>query len=68
MRLEGTVTLGELLQIVAFVIAVFAAYNRLSIRLATLEERINIVHKWWENKISDNCPLKSECAMRQTEE
>lgn len=48
----GTITAGELLQVLSFLIAVFAAYNRISIKLAQLETKIQPIYDWWQDSIN----------------
>lgn len=40
MKVEWTITAGELLQIVSFLMAVFAAYNRISLEIRELSTKL----------------------------
>lgn len=43
MTFDGTIALGQVLQIVVFVVALTAAYFKLDKRLAVLETKINLL-------------------------
>lgn len=57
-HLEGTITAGEMIQVVSFLVAAFAVYNRLSIKIAKLETNLQTLYDWWQNRIECN---KNDC-------
>lgn len=50
MEMKWTVTAGELLQILSFLFAVFAAYNRISLQIRSLETKLEPL---WAQYVSD---------------
>ena len=53
MEFQGTVTLGEVLQIVSFLIAVFAAYNRITNQITKIETTIKPIYDWWRANVNE---------------
>lgn len=51
MHFDGTITAGELLQIISFLLAVFAAYNRITIKISILETKLTTIYDWWEDEV-----------------
>ena len=47
-----TITTGELLQVVSFLIAVFAAYNRISMKLAQIETKLDPLWKQYTGQFN----------------
>ena len=68
MELKWTITAGELLQIVSFVVAIFAIYNRLSIEIAEIKTELGHVKKWWETCSNGDCPLARQVQVLSKEQ
>lgn len=51
MKMEWSITAGELLQVVSFLIAAFALYNRLTEKIVRVETKVNIIYDWWVKQI-----------------
>jgi hypothetical protein len=51
MDFKGTITAGEVLQIVTLIVGFFAAYNRLSLQITKLEVKLDPIYKWWNRQV-----------------
>ena len=58
--MKWTVTAGELLQIISFIITMFAVYNRISIEIAEIKTELSSIKRWWETCTEGNCPMAKE--------
>lgn len=48
--IKDTMTVGDILQIVSFLIAAFAVYNRLSNKITKIETKLDLIYEWWTNR------------------
>lgn len=48
-----TLTAGELLQVVTFLVAALAVYNRLSEKITKLETKLDVMFEWWQNEVQN---------------
>lgn len=51
MEIKYTVTAGELIQVLSFLLAVFATYNRISIKITSLETKLDTLYEWWQHEV-----------------
>ena len=55
MKLDGTITVGDLGVMLSLLISVFAAYNRLSISIAEIKAEVEIIKGWYDRCMNGNC-------------
>lgn len=54
MEIKYTVTAGEILQVLSFLLAVFATYNRISIKMSSLETKLDTLYEWWQHEVQSH--------------
>lgn len=59
MEFVWKITAGDLLMAITLVVSAFSLYNRLTIQIARLEEKIEPIHKWWTRRI-DNLEARGD--------
>lgn len=52
MELKWTITAGELLQCFSLIIAAFTVYNRLSLKINTIDTKVNMIYDWWQETVT----------------
>lgn len=54
MGFKMTITAGEILQALMFLISAFAVYNRLSVEINTIKVKVDILYGWWEDQVNNS--------------
>lgn len=54
---DGKVTAGDMIMGASFLISAFVAWNRLSIKIAQMETKLDQVIQWWQTCSKGDCPM-----------